>query len=259
MKFLNFGLILILSHTVKAQTLLVPASDLAFEKYKEYCVKPGYICTMNSFYEQLQNQPTPLFDLLLNDLDYSSEKFSNELASRILIILKKEMISIEQVEILSKITSQVKDSMTPQKSKQLLAIEKQLNENIDLIKQENLIDFPESFSIVHKKAVSKKFEKKLNTDFFKTKSEHIHFNRALSSSEFLTTSDCGQEILHPSVQNEKWQVLREKACHFSEQFARASTHTVDFITENKNTLITVGLIAIGAAVLMNNYEVQFSF
>lgn len=243
----------------QAQVLLVPAKDVGFEKYKEQCTKTGYTCTTNYFLEQIQKQETPLFDSLLNDLDYSSAKFCDELPKRILKILKEEQISIEQVEMLQKLIEQAKEFSGTAALKQLQVIEKQIKDNRQLVQAENNVDLPESFLIVFKTALAVKSEKKFKADLFKLKTIRIEFNQTPETRQDLVMGDCQNEVLHSSIQDLKWQVVREKSCSFSEQFSRVSASTSNFISQNKTSLLVVGALAVGAAVLMHNYEVQFSF
>lgn len=259
MKFSIFFALFLSVQLSHAEVLLVPSADRSFGLYKEACQKNGYTCTMNHHLAELQNQATPQFDLLLQDLDYSSPTFCEELATRILNILKTEMISVEQVEILLKILEQAQNFLTSQKTKPLLAIAKQLRENLQLIKSEEIKDLPAEFLVLFKKALPLATTTKIQTGFLKTKIEKIDFRKVLSSEELLITNTCDNENVHSSIQRIKWQSDRENVCRFSEQWDRVSSSTSHFISENKGTLITVGVIAIGTALLLNNYEVQIAF
>lgn len=242
-----------------SQVLLIPSPDRNFDIYKANCQKQGYTCTTNFFLEQVQKQETPQFDLLIDELDYSSKEFRDGLSDRILKVIKTEMISVEQVEILLKLLEQAQAFTEAKKNKPFQMIEKQLQENLRFVQNEEIKELPAEYLIILKKAVPSKAGQKLQTGFLKMKLEKIKYNRAVSSSDFLVQGDCKNEVLHPIVQNLKWQMDREKACGFTEQIGRVSSTTSDFISKNKTSLMTVGIVAVGAALLLNNYEIQFAF
>lgn len=251
--------ILFLSSFSYAQVLLVPSADRGFETYKTNCEKPGYLCTTSFFLEQAQKQATPQFDLLIDEIDYSAKEFRENLPDRILKVLKSEMISIDQVEILLKLIEQTQIFMDAKKLKTLQAIEKQLQENRSWVQAEESKELPSEFIIVFKKALPLKDLRKFQTSFLKPKLDSVTFNRATSSTEYLAIGDCKSEVMHSSIQNLKWQMDREHTCDFADQFSQVSSSTSNFVSNNKTTLITVGLVAIGAALLLNNYEFEVSF
>jgi len=256
---MKFLFILFLSSFSYAQVLLVPSADRSFEAYKTNCEKPGYLCTTSFFLEQAQKQGTPQFDLLIDELDYSAKEFRENLPDRILKILKTEMISIDQVEILLKLIEQTEAFIEAKKLKTLQVIEKQLQENRSWAQADELKELPGEFLIVFKKALPLKNLRKFQTSFLKPKIDKIQFNLAPSSSESLASGDCKSEVMHSLIQNLKWQMDREHTCDFADQFSQVSSSTSNFVSQNKTTLITLGLVAIGAALLLNNYEFEVSF
>ena len=254
MKFLLMLISYLCAHTLHAQVLLLPTTDRNFELYREQCQKEGYLCTTNYLLDQLQKRPTPQFDLLLEELDYSSKEFCNELVTRSLKILRTEMISAEQAEILVKLLNQAKSFVNAQNLKPLQAIEKQLQEDLDLVQRTNLKELPAEFIVVFKKPVSR-----FQSGFLKDKIEKIHFIQSLSTHENLVSGICGNEQVHSAVQDIKWQIDRESSCGFSNQIANLSRSSTSFVKENKNALLVGSLIAVGAVILLNKYEVEVSF
>lgn len=243
----------------QAQVLLVPSADRDFEVYNEHCRKEGYFCTTKYFLETLQNSATPQFDLLIEELDYSSAEFCAQLASRSLRILKAEMISVEQVEILIKLLGQAKNFVGSQQVKSLQTIEFQLREHLDLVQKASLKELPAEFIVVFKKPLATHLAGKFQSAFLKEKIEKINFTQTLFSHESLALGNCGNENVHPSIQEIKWQIDHEKACGFSNQVTQISRASSNFIKENKNSLLVGSVIAIGAVLLLNKYEVQVTF
>lgn len=254
MKFLLLLITLLGFQDLQAQVLLLPSPDRNFELYHEQCRKEGYLCTTNFLLETLQKRPTPHFDLLIEELDYSSKEFSNELANRALKILRAEMISTEQVEILIKILNQARSFVTTQNLKPLLAIEKQLQEDLDFVENSYLKELPAEFTVVFKKPVAK-----FQSAFLKEKIEKIKFTQTLSTQETLISGTCGNENVHSSIQGMKWQIDLENPCGFSKQIANLSRSSTAFVKENKNALLIGSVVAVGAVLLLNKYEVEVSF
>lgn len=246
-------------HSLQAQVLLLPTADRHFELYREQCQKEGYLCTTNFLLDTLQKLPTPQFDLLLEELDYSSKEYCNGLTKRVLNILKTEMISIEQVEILIKLLGQAKSFVASQNLKSLQAIEVQLQEDLALVQKVNLKELPAEFIVVFKKPLPLNLHSKFRSTFLKEKSERIKFTQALLQQENLVSGACGNENIHSSVQDVKWQIDHENTCGFSSQVVNLSRSSANFVKENKNSLLIGSVLAISAVLLMNKYEVEFSF
>lgn len=254
MKFI-FSLITFLSiEILHAQVLLVPPADRNFQIYRERCQKEGYLCTMNYLLGNLQKSATPQFDLLLEELDYSSKDFCNGLANRSLKILSTEMISTEQVEILIKLLNQAGNFVSPSALKPLQAIEKQLQEDLDFVQQKSLKELPADFIVVFKRPVSK-----FQSGFLKVKSEKIKFSQTLLTQENLVSGTCKDEAVHPSIQDINWQIDHEESCGLSNQIANLSRSSTTYVKENKNAFLIGSVIAVGAVLLLNKYEVEVSF
>ncbi len=239
---------------LNAQVLLVPTADRNFDNYLKQCQKEGYICTTTYMLERLVQQPTPQFDLLIEELDYSSKEFCNDLANRTLKILKTEMISIEQAEILIKVVNQAGNFVLPQFLKPLQVIEKQLQEDLDHVQKANLRDLPDEFTVVFKKPV-----RIFKSNFLKEKTEKIKFTQTLTTQENLISGSCGNEKIHSTIQDVKWQIYSEDSCGLSYQLANFSKSSSIFVKENKKAFLIGSVIAIGAVILLNKYEVEFTF
>lgn len=259
MKFFIIFWILNFYQFSKADTILVPDLNVSFELYKEHCAKPGYICTTNFNLERIQNQSTPQFDLLLNDLDYLSENFRKDLAGRSLNILKNEMLSVEQIEILLKLLEQAQDFSSGDKIKQLQTIKRQLEETLQLLQNNPLPELTESFFVVFKRPTSEKNFKKIDQQTLRIKAAKIDFNRDSETRLAFVQGQCELAQVHSLFQNEKWLIDSNQNCHFSQTITKAATLTSEFVQEHKTALVITGLAAVGAALLLKNYDVQFSF
>ena len=237
--------ILFVSHSTWAQVLLIPDSKIDFEKYRLNCQKEGYTCTMPYFLQKAQQDGSPRFDELLNQLDYSSETFKSQFLSQYYLILKEDSLSLEQAEILLKIIQQLS---------QFERLEKQLEELIGLVKSSEISELTAHYQIVLKKPVSDMFKKNWRPEYFKVKVFNVAFNKSIDNFD-LVDGECEKARLHPSLQVSKWQIDSKKHCGFAEHFAVAT----NIVKENKTGFVATGLILIGAAIFINQYEVKFTF
>lgn len=259
MKYFATLILMLFSSNLFAQVLLVPTPDRDFNSYSESCQKQGYLCTTTFFSEQLKEKETLQFDLLLEDLDYSSKEFCSELPNRILKILKTEMISLEQVEVILKLIEQAKNFSSLQQTKSLHVIETQLQEDLATIKKATLIPLPAAFIMIFKKPIPSNLASQFKNRFIKYKIETINFALAPSSSENLVLSYCKDEKIHPAISDIKWQIDSESSCGITSQFSKFSESSSNFIKENRTVLIIGSAIAIGATILFNKYDIQLSF
>ena len=197
---------------------------------------------------------------LLNQLDYSSESFRSQFLVNFYSLLKEESLSLEQAEMLLKILQQTKDFSDTPKQKNFQTLENQLNELIKLVKASELTELTAHYLIVLKKPVAVDFQKKWRSEFFKVKTLKIEFNRTLEVENHpLVQGECEQAEVHPSLQTAKWQIESETRCGFIEHLSAAQTSTAEFMGEHKNALITTGLVLVGAAIFLNQYEVKLNF
>ena len=256
---MKFILILFFSSVAFSQVILLPDQTIDFKKYQTACSKEGYICTMKYNLGQVEQMETPKFNELINQLDYSSETFRNDFIPNFFRIAKDESLSIEQIEILQKIIDQLKQFSDTQRQKQFTFVENQLGELVTLVKAAELSDLPAEYLIIFKKAVPISFLKNLKPTFFKMKIFKSSFKSPLDSADPFVSGLCDSATIHDSLQNKKWQIESEKVCGFAEHFIQAKKSTGDFMVRNQSGLITAGLVIVGAAILMNNYELKFTF
>lgn len=242
---MKFIIAVLFSQMTWAQVLLIPDSKIDFEKYKAHCMKEGYLCTMPFLLQQAQQADAKNFNELLNQLDYSSEKFKADFLSNFYSVLKNDDLSIEQAEMLLKILQQIN---------QFPIQETQLLELIKLVKASEITELPAHYQIVLKTPVSEEFSKNWRPEFFKVKILNAQFNKTFED-QALVQGECENARLHPSVQNLKWQIDADKLCGFSEHLSVAK----EKIIEHKTGLITTGLVLVGAALFLNQYEVKFAF
>lgn len=250
--------------SVHAQVLLVPDSKMEFSNYRQKCKKDGYFCTFDYQLQQIRLRETPLLNQLLENLDYSSEAFRNELAQKSLMILKSEQLSIEQVEILIKVVEQTKNLQLTQNSKALQNIETQMREMLEQVQHEQLNELPAEFLVAFKKPLPLNFLKNKKVFFLKIETSKIEFNKTVKDSQTietknLVTGDCENALVDTSLQQLKWQIASNQVCSLQQGLSQVQTSTFNFIEKNKNPLLVTGLIVLGAAILMNNYEVTLNF
>ncbi len=256
---MKFMMVLLFSSVAFSQVILIPDQTVDFNRYQKACGKEGYLCTMKYNLEQVRQMETPQFNELVNQLDYSSETFRNDFVSNFFKIAKEESLSLEQIEILQKIIEQLKEFSDQQRQKQFNFVEKQLNELVALVKVNELTELPAEYLIVFQKPVPLSFIKNLKPNYFKMKIFRSSYQSPIDSGETFVAGLCESAQIHPSLQNKKWQIESEKVCGFAEHFSQARKSTGDFMVRHQTGLITAGLVLVGTAILMNNYELKFTF
>ncbi len=256
---MKFFFLLFLTQISFAQVLLLPDQTVDFKQYRTSCEKEGYLCTTQFQLQYVKSLETPQFDDFVNQLDYSSDTFKNEFIVKFFKILKEESISVDQIDMMVKIIQQLKEFSDVDKKKQFTLLEQQLNGLIQLIKENQLTELPENYLIVFKTAVPSDFLKYLKPPFFKVKFYNSVFNKVLGEDASFVDGVCKSVQVHPSVINKKWQIESERACGLSEHFSRATKSTGDFVEKHQAGLITTGIVLVGAAILMNNYEIKLTF
>ncbi len=266
--FLFFSTLIVQLKT-EAQILLVPDQQISYEKYLEKCHLSNYKCTMSFDLETVQNKSTPLFDQLIEKLDYLSEEFQTSFTNQIIPILNSEALSFDQIEIVLKIIGQIKNSNQNKiVLKKLNLIESELNSLYDFSQKNELKELNAAFVILFKKAVDPTSFQKVKTLFLKVPLFYSRFNNLLSQqdssknltlkNEPLMTGHCENAKLLPQIENLKWQAVENEDCHFFQTINPFSSTAENRFIQPKNLLVT-GAVLLGAALLLNQYEVKFEF
>lgn len=247
--FSTLFLLLILATKSHAGTLLLPEPHYDYEAYIAKCQKEGFICTTEFFLTDFQKKPTPQFDAFIDSIDLNSDLFIQNFSKNLSSIIKNEMISEEQLNMLLKLIEQVKTLLA--NNKQLELIESDLLYFRKAIETDFLKTFPDQFIILFKKPLSVSQFKKLNPVFIRPIHTIIHYDQVPQSQTPLFTGLCENVKISELLQLEKWQVLHSKSCSFSETISQG-------VSENKNKLIW-GAVALGALLYLSKYEISLQF
>ena len=221
------------------------------------CVGEGYICTQKFFFEQASSKPTPLFDQLIDSIDLTDKNYVSQLPTAIKNVLQAEMISTEQLEMLARLLEQVQNE-----TKDTQGVKQLLNEvtyiQNTLVSAKNADLNQEKFVIFFKKAFTISDFNKIKKSYLHLPSVEIAYNTLPNTSENLITGICENAHLNEQMQVTSWKVMSEKTCSWSESFGKSTAGFTSTIKENKGWIIT-GAVLIGAAILVNQYEVKFQF
>ncbi|MBC7741964.1 MAG: hypothetical protein H7061_07195 [Bdellovibrionaceae bacterium] len=249
-----------------ADMLLVPEQAATFNLYQAACLRPGYLCTNLYTLDQNVKKETPLFDELINSVDLSSKIYLQKFNKDFLNILQKEMLSEDQLELTLKLISQVKDLI--ENKNQLASIENDLKAVKEVLSKAPDVSQSERFVIFFKKPVAESDFKKIKTTLLKMPAVVVQFNQV--PQDFNTrqalrpvaipvlTGQCEKAELAKELIVTAWQPYHAQNCSLTESFSAATMAIGSTMSQNKKWLIT-GALIIGAALLLNQYEVQFQF
>lgn len=261
---LSFG---VFSLELSAETLIIPEENVSFQNYRENCEKNSYLCTDRYFIDFFNQSETLQFDELVNSIDLTSKDYIRTITKKLSSILQSEVLSIEQLEMCLRLISQVEE-LVDNKS-QLSLIEADLKLIKNFLSKTTAHLPTESFFIIFKTPVSENDFKSLKGLLIKFPVVQLHFASVplightlnfkwASNSEPLLKGRCEKAQLSKGVAISKWQPLALEMCSLTREFSRVSTSVAKSISENKKWYIT-GAVLLGAAVLLNKYEVQFQF
>lgn len=263
---MTFWIFLFSGIFAKADVLLLPEQNVAFTTYREACEKPGYKCTDTYFYEQINQKETPHFDELINAIDLASNVYVQAFAKNLAQVLQKEMLSEDQLEMAIRLTSQVKEQIN--NKSQISLLETELKQTKEVLERAPLVAVAESFVIFFKRKISTSDFKKIKPVL--TQFPVVYFNfssiplesatrqKVLVTPEAILTGECESARLNPLLNITSWQPLAASRCSLTESFSVATQSVGTSLVENKKWWIT-GAVVIGAAILLNQYEVQFQF
>jgi hypothetical protein len=242
-----------------AQILLVPESTTDFENYQKACHKEGYICIMDYQIEIIKKEESKNLNDFLNQLDYSSIEFKKNFIQKVLNLIKSEQLSPDQIEMLAKVITQTKDFLETQERKQLSLIENQIQESLAFVRAHELKEPASQIMMIFKTPLSIKYLKKFKSNLLRLNWIQIDFNKSLLSQNDLIMGSCENSKIDESLENVKWQAYSTQSCGLTAEFSKIQKSSSSFLSENKNTLITTGIVLVGAALFFNKYEVKFNF
>ncbi len=247
---------------LQAETLLIPDQMVTAEYYFEKCQLEGYICAQNFQVKSLQEKPTPLFDAFVDSIDLSSKNFLEKIPKQIQQILKTEMISVQQLNMLLHLLEQ-----TDATENQLLL--KEMKTIYNLIAGEKKISLmTENFILFFKEPMAKSRLEKMNARLIGVPYYEINYNRLalLKSTQsaddslpgYLAAGECDQWTTVLPIESVKWKVLSEKSCGWGKEFQNSSQQIYTTVIKNKNWFLT-GALIIGAVALASHHEVVVEF
>ncbi len=245
-----------------AQTLLIPDATVSVENYFEKCELEGYVCMGNFQFKKIISEPTPQFDSLLDSLDLSNRIFLSSLPKKIQSILQDESISTEQLEMLVRLLEQTQT----EQSRLLL---NELNFVTKLIQKEHrIVNFNQDFIVFFKVPMKKdnllKMKKSLlalpyyEVSFNKEIQKTTSMGKQIETADYLVTGSCENAVTSVDTNSIKWKILSEKSCGWTKNLVE-TTATVYKKAQQNTGWIATSAIIIGAALLVNQYEVKFEF
>ena len=244
-----------------ADVLLIPHENAIFSEYYLSCKKNGFQCSQEFLFNQVQMQDTPLFNQFINQLDYSSENFRTQFSNRIIEILKNENISLLQVEMILQIIQQFKElesspnhQMVPNS---LLTLEKQIQQIYNFVKENRLAELNEDFLVILKTPISIQNLKNQKPSLLRLNSIPIQFSKNINQEKLLTGS-CDHPNVNLGNSEIKYQLYFNSPCNFNDKFSKLTETTGHFIENNKTTL-GLSLLAAGAILFFNKYEIKITF
>ena len=197
----------------QADVLLLPSTEVLFSNYEMRCAQAGYSCTTDYFMLRLKSHKTPRFDLLLDSIDLSSEKFRNEFRNKIIGILNAEDLNRMQLAMLIKLTQQINAleptfilrSVQHELERIHFFIERQLKIPDSTRKDEFVFIFKEKFPIEKVDQLKTNFLRiplyLIHYSSVPVKSDSFNFRRVIKKS--LLKDSCGDSSLSYNVKTAK--------------------------------------------------------
>ncbi len=249
-----------------ADVILLPEKNVPFSVYRAACEKPGYVCTDKYFFDQITTKETVQFDELVNLIDLSSSVYLQSFTKNLTLVLQKEILSEEQLEMAIRLTSQIKELIANKNQISLLETElKQMKEFLEKSAPPGQVS---SFVVLFKRKVSEEDFKKLKSTMIKFSAVRLDFaslpvdistrQKQSAKTEALLNGACEKAQLNSAITLVGWQPYSSERCSLAESLSVASKSVTTSFIENKKWWVT-GAVIIGAAILLNQYEVQFQF
>ena len=260
MKILSSLFILLIAQLGLADTVIVPSKEVDLSTFLQRCHKTGYICSHDFVTEKLILAPTPKFDQLIENLDLLSDDQRKQLPTNILELLKTELINLEQLNALTQIIEKV---MTFDKSSQLNFLLKELSEVHQTLMNQIEKENEETIYIVFKKRLTSiQFEKikyKIqNYKYFTVNPFQIAEKNV--PDILLLTGNCLKKYISPLLTTDQYShqiyPLFQNDCSSDFNFQSTIKSVSEFTDNNKSTILW-SIAAVGAAIFINNYTVEF--
>ena len=258
---------LMTSYSAVAQTLLVPDESIHASDYTEKCQREGYTCIQNFLLTQKIHEPTPLFDTLMDTMDLNEQNFLSSLPKQVQKIIESESVSLEQLEMLVRLLEQAdtRNSLRLLNELKFIVSAIPTDKKVSPLDGDYILFFKTPLSKKEFHSIKKSY---LDIPYFtmtfnrlpqrqSTKTLNQSYSQKENFSEYLVKGTCQTATILFEVGTESWKILSEKSCGWSSGLA-STLGLFTTLKENKHWIIT-GALVIGAAVLANQYEVQFQF
>jgi len=257
-------ILLILSQNLFSDTLLLPTKNVSSEIYLQQCQKSGYICSHKYILDKLKSVEPVKFNEFIENLNLISDVERKKIADDIQFILKTEMISTDQLNMLIQITEKFLTLEQNKKIEFLRAEMLQAFKVLEPLSESEIESEPQMITyVLFKKNISAKKFLKIKTQIqnfkFYTLDIYSLGEKTNARTDFLS-GDCTHYQI-ASVVSEflaEQQVLPvfENECSFISAVNKSMAQTHSFIVDYKKPLILTAL-AIGALFFLKNYDVEF--
>ena len=249
-----------------ADVVLIPHPRSSFAAYRESCEKASYICSDKYFIDIYYQKETPQFDELINSIDLSSTVWVQTFSKSLTKILQAEMISEVQLEMVLKLVAQVKEIVS--NKNQISMLEAELKRIKDYLAKTTESSPSENFIIFFKRKMTEKDFLVFKSTLVNIPAVWLHYSsmpkmfsaqsRLPKNSEDLLSGRCETAQLNKNLNLTGWQAYTSESCSLTEDFSAVSKTVTTHITENKKWWIA-GAVVVGAAILLNRYDLQFQF
>ena len=264
-----FLLLMTVTTTAVAQTVLIPEKNMNKDVYLERCSKAGYVCSHEFLEQSLIKKETPLFNDYIENLDLLDDKQRSQITDKIKNILKNEMISMEQLETLFTILDK---SLGLEKSKKTEFLKTQLMQiknTMDRLTEEKNVS--EYFIVLKKKISAQQFKDLAvyRSLLFNVRIDPLAYQINQKPEEFLLQGSCSKPELSPDFQQRflsnsvnpqnpaRTQFVFNEDCSFTKSINASLKTTGNFIVEYKKPILWTAAAAVALFFLTKNYEVEF--
>jgi len=250
---------LFLHSWVWAETVLLPNINSQPAEYFNKCRQSGYICAEDFVMNQFDQKETPQFHQLIEELDLLQTEQRAELSPKINLILKQEMLSLEQLDFLIDLLKK-SNELEARKDNQLLL--KTLTKIHSMLSHQIISTESESI-VLFKKRISRKYFDK-NFHFFKDyKYLILHFNSYQENGVVypFVSANCPQVQTSPLIdsmlKDQIYLVFEKESCSAFESAAQMNTHLQNWVSDHQQPLLWSVTAGVLIYLFQSKYEIEF--
>ncbi len=244
---------------VWAETVLLPNTNSQPSEYFNKCRQNGYICAEDFIMNQLDQKETPLFHQLIEELDLLQTEQRAELSQKTALILKQEMLSLEQLDFLIDLLKK-SNELEVRKDNQLLW--KTLTKIHSMLSHQTPSTESESIVLFKKKISRKYFDK--NFLFFKDYKYLIfHFN-SYQENEVVypfVRANCPQvqtsPLIEPMLKDQIYLVFEKESCSAFESAAQMNTNLQNWVSDHQKPILWSVTAGVLIYLFQSKYEIEF--